>query len=238
MEDAVDMPLQIATAPALESVPGLVHGFEQRAPGRAPEDRQEARARVREALRPKGALHLLTQVHGAAVVAAPYEGCPEADAATAERAGVLLGIETADCLPVLIADPRRGAVAAVHAGWRGSAAAVAVRAVEALRRSGSRVEDLLAALGPAIGPCCYEVGEELRPAFGALADAVFRPGPRGRPHLDLREANLRQLLAAGLRTGNVHHVAECTHCIAGRYHSFRRDGKAAGRMLSYVGFAR
>ena len=101
---------------------------------------------------------------------------------------------------------------------------------------GSRPEDLLAALGPGIGPCCYEVGDELREAFGTAGAGVFRPGPNGRPHLDVRAANVRQLLDAGLRPGAIHHVADCTRCRADLYHSYRRDGKAAGRMISFVGF--
>ena len=101
---------------------------------------------------------------------------------------------------------------------------------------GSRPEDLLAALGPGIGPCCYEVGDELREAFGASGAGFFRPGPNGRLHLDVRAANARQLLDAGLRPGAIHHVADCTRCRADLYHSYRRDGKAAGRMISFVGF--
>jgi YfiH family protein len=238
VEDEDVMTLVAATVPALEAIPGLVHGFEQRSQGRGAEDREATRHRVREALASRGALHLLTQVHGAAVVRAPYDGCPEADAAAADAPGVLLGIETADCLPVLLVDPVARRVAAAHAGWRGTAQDVAVRAVEALEARGSRPQDLVAALGPGIGACCYEVGDELRASFGALAEHVFRPGPRGKPHLDVREANRLKLVAAGLVPGNVHHVAECTYCIPGRYHSYRRDGRGAGRMISFVGFAK
>lgn len=232
------MPPTLLSLPALTAIPGLVHGFEARSPESAGETREETRERVRRALADRGRLHLLTQVHGARVAAAPFQGCPEADAAVTAAAGVLLGIETADCLPVLLVDPARRAVAAAHAGWRGSAAGVATQAVAALVELGSRPGDLVAALGPGIGPCCYEVGDELRAAFGPLAAAVFREGPRGRAHLDVREANVLQLVAAGLRPENLHHVAECTYCTPGRYHSFRRDGKGAGRMISYVGFER
>lgn len=231
------MSLLTVTVPALDAVAGLVHGFERRAAASGAETREETRERVRRALAPRGRLHLLMQVHGARVARAPYDGCPEADAAFCAAPGVLLGVETADCLPVLLVDPARQAVAVVHAGWRGTAAGIAREAVAALVAQGSRPQALLAALGPGIGPCCYEVGDELRAAFGDLARAVFRPGPLGRPHLDVREANVRQLLAAGLRPENIHHVAECTACIPGRYHSYRRDGKGAGRMISFVGFA-
>jgi YfiH family protein len=179
---------------------------------------------------------LLKQVHGAAVQAAPWTGTPEGDAATADRPGLLLGIETADCLPILLVDPGRRRVAAAHAGWRGTAAGVARSAVEALSALGSEPDHLVAALGPAIGPCCYEVGDELRAAFGASGEAFFRPGPRGRPHFDVRGANLAQLLEAGLRPERIDHVDDCTACHADLYHSYRRDGKGSGRMISFVGF--
>jgi YfiH family protein len=230
------MVARTVTLPALAAIPGLVHGFGERLAGAARETRQDTRSRIAQALELAGRLMLLKQVHGARVVEAPWHGTPEADASLAEAPGFLLGIETADCLPILLVDPRRRAVAAAHAGWRGTAAAVACRAVEALVARGSRTSDLVAALGPAIGPCCYEVGEELRGAFGAEADLVLRPGPKGRPHLDLRTANTRQLLRAGLPERSLHQLDECTFCRADRYHSYRRDGRGAGRMISFVGF--
>ena len=230
------MSLRAATVPALSALPGLVHGFEQRASGDGAETADESRARVTRALEGSGRLLLLRQLHGSAVVEAPWEGRPQADAAVASAPGWLLGIQTADCLPVLLVDPGRRLVAAAHAGWRGTAAGVASRAVEALLRRGSRPEDLVAALGPCVGACCYEVGEELRGAFGPSGAAFFRPGPGGRPHLDVRAANARQLLDAGLRPEALHHVADCTRCRAELYHSYRRDGRAAGRMISFVGF--
>jgi len=232
------MALRTARVPALGEIPGLVHGFEQRAPGGGAETHEESRARVAEALLGSGRLLLLKQVHGAGVVEAPWDGTPEGDASVGASPGWLLGIKTADCLPVLLVDPERRLVGAAHAGWRGTAAGVAARAVEALVAHGSRPEDLLAALGPGIGPCCYEVGDELREAFGPPGAGFFRPGPNGRPHLDVRAANVRQLQDAGLRPESLYHVADCTRCHADRYHSYRRDGTAAGRMISFVGFAR
>lgn len=232
------MSLRIATVPALSAVPGLVHGFEQRAPSDGAETAEESRARVARAVEERGRLLFLKQVHGCAVVEAPWEATPRADAAVAPVPGWLIGIQTADCLPVLLVDPGRRFVAAAHAGWRGTAAGVAARAVDALVGHGSRPADLVAALGPCVGACCYEVGDDVREAFGPSGAAAFRPGPRGRPHLDLRAANVGQLLGAGLRPQAVHHVADCTRCRADAYHSYRRDGRAAGRMISFVGFAR
>jgi hypothetical protein len=228
--------LRTVSVPALSAIPDLVHGFEQRAPADGPETREESHARVARALDRSGRLLLLKQVHGAAVAEAPWDAAPEADAAVAARPGWLLGIQTADCLPVLLVDPGRGLVAAAHAGWRGTAAGVAARAVAALAARGSRPNGLVAALGPGIGACCYEVGDDVREAFSPSGTPFFRAGPRGRPHLDVRAANVRQLLDAGLVPERLHHVAECTRCGAGLYHSYRRDGRAAGRMISFVGF--
>jgi YfiH family protein len=232
------MALRAAAVPALSAIPGLVHGFERRGPADVPETAHGARLRVAAALAGSGRLLFLRQVHGASVAEAPWEGMPEADAALAGLPGSLLGIQTADCLPVLLVDPGRRFVAAAHAGWRGTAAGVTARAVAALVARGSRPEDLVAALGPAIGACCYEVGDEVREAYGPAGAPFFRPGPAGRSRLDLRAANARQLAEAGLRPDALHHVADCTRCRADLYHSWRRDGRAAGRMISFVGFAR
>lgn len=224
------------TVPALSSIPGLVHGFERRLGLPGSESRAEGRRRVAAVLATAGRLHLLKQVHGSKVAYAPWEGEPEADAAVAERPGLILGIETADCLPALIVDPRRRVAAAAHAGWRGTAAGVVARALEALVRAGSRPQDVVVALGPGIGPCCYEVGDELPEAFGPEDAAFFRRGPRDRWHLDVRAVNARQLEAAGVDETRIHHVDECTFCRGEDYYSYRREGKGAGRMINYVGF--
>ncbi len=226
----------MAAMPALAAIPGLVHGFGQRAPGASPETRAETIARVAAGLDGDGRLLLMQQVHGATVALAPWEDAPEADAAVATERGMLLGIQTADCLPVLLVDPERESVAAAHAGWRGTASGVSARAVQALTASGSRPQDLVAVLGPCIGPCCYEVGDELRAAFGPKGAAFFRLGPNGKPHLDMRAANERQLQGAGLPTEAIHHLPDCTHCRPDLYHSYRRDGTGSGRMISFVGY--
>jgi YfiH family protein len=227
--------LHVARVPLLEDVPGLVHGFERRGapPG---ETREAARERVSRALAGRGRLLLLKQVHGCAVAHAPWEDRPEADCATAGSAGLVLGIETADCLPVLLVDPGRRTVAAAHAGWRGTARGAAREALRALVESGSRPRDVLAALGPGIGPCCYEVGDDVREAFGSAGAAFFASGPRGRAHLDVRAANRAQLLAEGVLADHIAAVEECTACRRDLYHSYRRDGRAAGRMINFVGY--
>jgi YfiH family protein len=230
--------LRVARVAALEAVDGLVHGFERRPafPERA--GREADRRRVGEALAGLGSLCLLRQVHGAKVHAAPWRGTPEGDAGISSEPGVLVGIETADCLPLFLVDPRRQVAAAVHAGWRGTAAGVAREAVVALRAAGSEPADLMAALGPAIGVCCYEVGDDVRRAFGPGGASFFRPGRGDRSHLDVRAANVAQLLDAGIPEEGIHHVAECTRCRPDLYHSYRREGKGAGRMINYLGWAR
>ncbi|HEV7499911.1 MAG TPA: peptidoglycan editing factor PgeF [Vicinamibacteria bacterium] len=227
--------LRTVSVPALEAIPGLVHGFEQRLGPAGWEDHDETRRRVSAALAGSGHLHLLKQVHGCRVETAPWEGRPEADAAVSDEAGEILGIETADCQPVLLVDPVARRVAAAHAGWRGTAAGVTRAAVAALVARGSRPADILAALGPAIGVCCYEVGPELRESFAA---EFFQPGPGVKLHLDVRAANVRQLEQAGIAPAHIYHVADCTRDRPDLYHSYRRDGKGAGRMISFVGFAR
>jgi purine-nucleoside/S-methyl-5'-thioadenosine phosphorylase / adenosine deaminase len=177
------------------------------------------------------------QVHGARVVRADDEATlGEADAALATRPGVAVGVATADCVPVLIA--AGSAVAAVHAGWRGLAQGVIPRALEALREAAPGAEPV-AAVGPCIGPCCYEVDapvlDALGARFGAGLDAALRPARPGHVLLDLSWLAREALGRAGVAAARVGTLAgACTRCDAARFHSFRRDGAAAGRLLSWV----
>jgi YfiH family protein len=222
---------------AWQGVPGLVHGFGRRPP--QAEAREATRARVAASVAPFGSLQLLKQVHGTALLAAPWDGTPEADAGAADRPGLLLGIETADCQPILFIDARRHRVAAAHAGWRGTAAGIAREALAWLQARGASLEDVQVALGPSIGACCYEVGDDLRAHFGAEDQGFFEvPAAGRRPHLDVRGVNERQIVAAGVPRGNVFHVRECTSCRPDLYCSYRREGTGTGRMISYVGWAR
>lgn len=175
----------------------------------------------------------LHQVHSACVVAnhgrpARREpGRESGDALLENLPGVAIGIKTADCVPILLADPVKLAIAAVHAGWRGTAAFIVQAAVHAMASDfGTRPEDLYAAIGPAIGGCCFEVGPEVAREFGVIA-----PGP---VHLDLRAINAKQLVASGVMQANISVSAECTKCQPAGYHSFRRDREAAGRMISWI----
>ncbi len=176
------------------------------------------------------------QVHGARVMVEPAPDAPreEADAVVSRTPGLAACVSVADCVPLLIADPSSGAVAAVHAGWRGTLARIAAEAVAALSRgSGTDPAGLLAAVGPSIGRCCYEVSPELadrfREAFGAEVVSSHE-----RPHLDLWQANVQALGAAGLRPENIEVLGFCTSCEPGRFFSHRRD---AGRTGRQVGFA-
>ncbi len=157
----------------------------------------------------------------------------EGDAMVTDRPGLLIGVRTADCVPILIADPEHHAVAAVHAGWRGTAEQIAAKAISRLTHEyGSSPADLHVALGPSIGPCCYEVGPDVaarfRPWLSDLADGA-------RITLDLVEVNKRQMTQAGIPPEHIHAGSSCTNCEPAEFHSFRRDGPKAGRMIAAIG---
>jgi hypothetical protein len=194
---------------------------------------------------PVTALHRVRQVHGAVVAvvdgAAPAVPPPEADALVTHRPGTALAVVTADCVPVLLADPVSGAVGAVHAGWRGTAANIAGAAVAAMAdRWGVPPARLTAAIGPSIGACCYEVGDELEGAFVAAGHdaralaAWFNRDDRGRLRLDLWTANRDLLVAAGLRPRQVHVAGLCTKTHLEWFESYRAEGPNAGRMVAII----
>ncbi len=206
---------------------------------------------------PEDRLARLHQVHGAAAVLANLTLRPSADIVLTRDAATALAIQTADCVPLLVADPRTGGVAAVHAGWRGLAATAPRVVVDELRRQfGSRPDDLIAAAGPSIGACCYEVGADVRAAFehgGRESDGVARwfferpqpttrnPSMAGLPALprprhwyfDGWAATRDQLIAAGLRGERIFGAELCT-ASHGVLCSYRRDGAAAGRMAAVI----
>jgi len=188
---------------------------------------------------------VLRQVHGSHVVglATAADALPEADAVVAlrlDRPQRSLAVRTADCVPILIADDRGRAVAAVHAGWRGTAASVVRRCVERLCESGIDPAELRAALGPAVGPCCYTVGDEVGRAVAAATGVAEtritrRIGPT-ELRLDLRAANRRQLEAAGVDPQRIGSAPWCTACSPELFFSYRRQGRAAGRMMACIGW--
>jgi YfiH family protein len=186
---------------------------------------------VRASTPPAGVV-LVHQIHSARVLTSAEAAVrlQDADALISNTPGIPIGIKTADCVPVLLADPVHRAVAAVHAGWRGTVASIVSAAIRRMSREfGVRAEDLHAAIGPSIGSCCYEVGPEVAAEFGIRTDHHV--------HLDLWQINRKQLEAAGLDPANISVSGECTCCGRERYHSYRRDREAAGRMVSWIRIA-
>lgn len=171
----------------------------------------------------------------------------EGDGLLTGEPGLVLAIQTADCVPVLVVDPARRAVAAFHAGWRGSVGRIVEKGISGMEQAfGSRPEELSAAIGPCIRSCCYGVGEELRTAFRArfrYADSLFTAGEEagtaGSLKLDLVEANRRQLYDAGLYPESVHVIGlrteGCTGCHPESFFSYRASGGKTGRMMSVIG---
>lgn len=185
---------------------------------------------------PQRPLATLRQIHsGIALEAGAVGGCVgEGDALYSDSRGTFLGVKTADCVPILLVDARHRAVAAVHAGWRGTLAGVVPATLDAMRRRyGTASKDVHAAIGPAIGPCCYEVGPEVASGFVTLFPELESPGAKTR--LNLPEAIRRLLAHANVPSGQVYSAALCTMCRADDFHSFRRDRDRAGRMLSVIG---
>jgi hypothetical protein len=220
---------------------------------------------------PATPLVTLRQIHSSVLVlcgaVAPGDrslslGC-KGDGLMTDHPGLLLGIQTADCIPVLVADRKRRAVAAFHAGWRGTVRRIVETGVGRMRlQFGSRPEDLIAAIGPGIGACCYVVGDEVFSSFESqfsYANHLFREvydtdpvrtkypmlfltqrapghsliGPN--LHLNLVEANRRQLLDAGLKPRSIQVTGGCTSCQPALFFSHRASRGHAGRMLSVIG---
>ncbi len=210
---------QVYRTDALD-LPWLEHGFGTRASSNWPGVQN---------------LATLRQIHSNKVVVATRPGdLGEGDALISNVPGLTLAIRTADCLPVLIADPENRAVAAVHAGWRGTVQEIVLEAIRAMSAEyGSRRENLVIAVGPGIGGCCYEVGPEVAEQFSRFFPE--RQDLHGTTKIDLAESTIRQLRRNGGRAGQIDSSGLCTRCLADQFHSYRRDGQAAGRMVSALG---
>jgi hypothetical protein len=264
----------------LAKIPWLVHGFSTRPGGTSvlegkkilnlgfmAWDSREAvtenRRLFQSAVAAKDSTLLpLKQIHSDVVhlFLKPAGDPPKGDASLTNTPGLLLGVQTADCVPILLVDRKKHVVAAVHAGWRGTLARIAQKTIGRMQLEfGCKPADLLAALGPSIGPCCYEVGVELVTKFTAqFADAhdyfdeprtgdepnpiqwlnMAPPGHQPPPknvHLDLRKANRSQLIASGLRPNNIYSTDLCTACRTDLFFSHRREGLLSGRLMSVVG---
>jgi YfiH family protein len=199
-----------------------------------------------------------TQVHGDRVLAFAPSGLRElfaesqpvgqplgaadpanesADAIVGLAPGAAVGVRVADCVPVLLHDPESGAVAAVHSGWRGARLSIAARGVRGLQHAaGSDPARVLAAIGPCIGRCCYEVSRELAALFRDLfgPEAADDPAGASQPHLDLRRCVERALLESGLTPDHIEQVEGCTACDAALFFSHRRDQGRTGRHLAFA----
>jgi YfiH family protein len=195
--------------PILSALTWTAHGFGTRHPAPAPDS-----------------VSNLKQIHSNVVLLADQPGLiGEGDALVTNRPGLAVSIRTADCYPILLADARNRAVAAVHAGWRGTAAQIVIRTLEKMRfEFGTRPTDVFAAIGPGIGGCCYEVGEDVSRQFGFAE----------RTHLDLISENRKQLEQAGVSPQNIQALDVCTFCDAERFFSYRREKEKAGRMTSFI----
>jgi YfiH family protein len=266
--------------PAFSAVPWLIHGFSTSQGGASTlngskvlnlgftewdprENVQKNRKLFQSALNANElTLVSLKQFHSDVVCgfsSAPHGPC-SADASISNTPNLLLGIQTADCVPILLLDPKKRAVAAVHAGWRGTLQRIVEKTIGRMKMEfRTAPSDLLAAIGPAIGGCCYEVGTEVAAAFHSQFSNApewfdelrtgdepnplqwlnqFPPGHQPPPknvRLDLRKANRAQLLAAGLSPQNIFVSDLCTACRPDLLFSYRKQGSESGRMMSVIG---
>jgi YfiH family protein len=250
----VSPPAPLVTFPVLAAVPGVRHGVSGRAGGVSEGDWASLNVsytvgdeteRVEENLcrltaavgHTSDDLFPAYQVHGTTtiVVESDAEPRPHADALVTRQPGRVLMLRYADCVPVLLADSRGKAVGVAHAGWRGTAAGVVKSAVAAMSAAfGCPPGDLVAAIGPSIGPCCYEVGDDVVGAFTDRAWAL-RAREGHRPHLDLWELNRRALLDAGVPAHQINLAAVCTQCHQDEFFSYRAArGGPSGRFAEIV----
>jgi purine-nucleoside/S-methyl-5'-thioadenosine phosphorylase / adenosine deaminase len=272
--------VRVIQVAAFSKIPWLVHGFSTRPGGVSVsngekvlnlgavewdtrENLEENKRRFQVALDASDlTLVSLHQIHSDIVRsfdAVPVKQC-KGDASATNRAGLLLGVRTADCAPILVVDPKKRVVAAIHAGWRGTLQRMVTKTIGQMQMEfGSRPHDLLVAIGPTIGGCCYEVGTEVASAFAAkFANAseffdelrtgdepnplqwlnMMPPGHQPAPNtvmLDLKKANRFQLLEAGIREENIFVSELCTSCDVEQLFSYRKEGASSGRLMGVIG---
>jgi YfiH family protein len=272
--------IRILQVPAFARLPWLVQGFSTRPGGvtdlegkkvlnlgftdwDAHENVLENRRRFQSALGASDfTLASLKQIHSDIVHAfdgPPYEPL-RGDASITDQTNLLLGVQTADCVPILLVDSKKRTIAAVHAGWRGALQRIVTKTIGKMRMQfGTKPSDLLAAIGPAIGGCCYEVGTEVAVQFKSqFANAndwfdelrtgdepnplqwlsMMPPGHQPPPKnvlLDLKKANRAQLIEAGVRAENIFTSDLCTACRRDLLFSYRKEGATTGRLMSVIG---
>lgn len=183
-------------------------------------------------------LQVTRHVHGVDVwkVGDPLPDGAEFDGLVCDRPGPVLGAFAADCIPLVFADPIARVIGAAHAGWRGTVGGVAGNVLLRMSELGARAENVRVALGPSIGPCCFEVGaevvEQFRAAFGDVPGMVVQ-GPE-KEHIDLRVATRHLLERAGVRAEHIDDAPPCTRCESDRFFSYRRDGKDGGVHMGFI----
>jgi YfiH family protein len=242
--------ITVLTEPALSAIPGIVHGFSTRRAehnsftlgpfGSENPAVQMNRARFLAAVGMTGwPLLKVKQFHSNVVhdfrdtlaAGQPVNG----DGAVTAIAGAALGVQAADCVPILIADQKGHVVSAVHAGWRGTTGRIAEVAVRGIVNGYAvPARDLIAVIGPHNAVCCYEVGEEVVAAIND-PDAIVRKPEWKRAHLNQAQANKNQLIRAGIPQEQVFVSTLCTQCRGDLFYSYRREGERTGRLLSVIG---
>ena len=254
------MAIRLYTSPVLTAIQeqgtGLIHGFPERSGGVSTGARAslnlgkrwgDSVENVEENRRllashvgyDPAALVATRHVHGTAVwaVGEPLDPDAEFDGLVCDRPGPVLGAFAADCVPILFADPEARVIGAAHAGWRGTVHGIAPNVIARMTELGARPERIRVALGPSIGPCCFEVGPEVvdqfRTALGDVPGLVVR-GPH-KDHIDLRVALRTTLERAGVRADAIDASPPCTKCEAERFFSYRRDGKDGGVHMGFIG---
>lgn len=249
-------PIRLHRSPVIPA--GFLHGFPERSGGvsqgprsslnlgaRWGDDRDHVETNRRLLAEHAGydpaQLVATRHVHGTGVwrVGEPLADDAEFDGLVCDRPGPVLGAFAADCIPLLFADPAARVCGAAHAGWRGTVAGIARNVIRRMEEAGARPERVRVALGPSIGPCCFEVGPEVvaefRAALGELPGLVVA-GPR-KDHLDLRVATRAVLERAGVARENIDDRPPCTRCEADRFFSYRRDGRDGGVHMAFIALA-
>jgi YfiH family protein len=213
-------------AESLEQFPWLEHGFGTRLSNGWPD--------VSRLVTPKQihSNHVLVVPGGAPAGAVSRFG--QGDALVSVQPEIMIGIRTADCLPIVLVGANPRSLGVIHAGWRGTVSEISVHAVRAMMcRFGTSPDQIWAAIGPGIGPCCFEVGPDVAVQFKGIFPE--RVDFHHRTHIDLAEANRRQLESSRVPSIQIEVSGLCTVCLANEFHSFRRDKEQAGRMISAVG---
>jgi hypothetical protein len=249
------MAIRLYTSPVLAAISGLSHGFPERGGGISTGARtslnlgkrwgdgadvvdENRRLLAAHAGYDPAALQATRHVHGTDVwkVGEPLAADAEFDGLVCDRPGPVLGAFAADCVPILFADPQARVIGAAHAGWRGTVAGIVQNVIWRMTKLGAWREQIRAALGPSIGPCCFEVGPEVvgefRNAFGDVEGMVVA-GPQ-KDHIDLRVALRAALERAGIAPDHIDDRPPCTKCEPERFFSYRRDGKDGGVHMAFI----